>query len=104
MSGSYEVPPGSRLLAGLGAGLAARNFRSGRRRGNADCGSRQALGGSRMTTSANTAIRPQSVAQVDLDVYKVPADFPILARHIPGNPLVYLAHPATTPTPPAVNH
>src|SRR5260370_119617 len=102
MSGSHEMPPGSRLLAGLGAGLAARNFRSGRRRGNADCGSRQALGGSWMSTSANTAIQPQTVAQVDFDVYKVRADFPILARQIHGKPLVYLDNAATTQKPQAV--
>ena len=55
-----------------------------------------------MSTSANTAIQPQTVAQVDFDVYKVRADFPILARQIHGKPLVYLDNAATTQKPQAV--
>jgi cysteine desulfurase/selenocysteine lyase len=55
-----------------------------------------------MTTSANTALRPQAVTQADFDVYKVRADFPILARKIQGKPLVYLDNAATTQKPQAV--
>jgi cysteine desulfurase / selenocysteine lyase len=55
-----------------------------------------------MTTSANTAIRPQAAAQTDFDVYRVRADFPILAREIHGKPLVYLDNAATTQKPQAV--
>jgi cysteine desulfurase/selenocysteine lyase len=52
-----------------------------------------------MTTSANTALRPQAVTQADLDVYKVRADFPILARKVHGKPLVYLDNAATSQKP-----
>ena len=52
-----------------------------------------------MTTSANAAIRPQAAAQTDFDVYRVRADFPILAREIHGKPLVYLDNAATTQKP-----
>jgi cysteine desulfurase / selenocysteine lyase len=55
-----------------------------------------------MTTSANTAISPQAAAQTDFDVYRVRADFPILARTIHGKPLVYLDNAATTQKPQAV--
>jgi cysteine desulfurase / selenocysteine lyase len=55
-----------------------------------------------MTTSANTAIRTQAAAQTDFDVYRVRADFPILARTIHGKPLVYLDNAATTQKPQAV--
>ena len=55
-----------------------------------------------MTTSANTAIRSQAAAQTDFDVYRVRADFPILARTIHGKPLVYLDNAATTQKPQAV--
>jgi cysteine desulfurase / selenocysteine lyase len=52
-----------------------------------------------MTTSANTALRPQAAAHADFDVYKVRADFPILAREIHGKPLVYLDNAATSQKP-----
>jgi cysteine desulfurase/selenocysteine lyase len=52
-----------------------------------------------MSTSANTAIRPQAAAHADFDVYKVRADFPILAREVNGKPLVYLDNAATTQKP-----
>ncbi|PYU24394.1 MAG: cysteine desulfurase CsdA [Acidobacteria bacterium] len=55
-----------------------------------------------MTTAANTAFRPQAAAHADFDVYKVRADFPILARTIHGKPLVYLDNAATTQKPQAV--
>ena len=55
-----------------------------------------------MTTSANTAIRAQAATLADFDVYKVRADFPILARKINGKPLVYLDNAATTQKPQAV--
>jgi cysteine desulfurase/selenocysteine lyase len=55
-----------------------------------------------MTTAANTASRPQSFAPADYDVYKIRADFPILARTINGKPLVYLDNAATTQKPQAV--
>ena len=55
-----------------------------------------------MTTSANTALRPQAAIQTDFDVYKIRADFPILARKIQGKPLVYLDNAATTQKPQAV--
>jgi len=55
-----------------------------------------------MTTSANTAIRTQAATHADFDVYKVRADFPILARKINGKPLVYLDNAATTQKPQAV--
>ena len=55
-----------------------------------------------MTPAANTALRPQSAAQPDFDVYKVRADFPILARKIHNKPLVYLDNAATTQKPQAV--
>jgi cysteine desulfurase / selenocysteine lyase len=54
-----------------------------------------------MTTAANTAFRSQAV-QPEFDVYKVRADFPILARKIHGKPLVYLDNAATTQKPQAV--
>ncbi|PYU24284.1 MAG: cysteine desulfurase CsdA [Acidobacteria bacterium] len=52
-----------------------------------------------MTTAANTAFRPQTATRTDFDVYKVRADFPILARKIHGKPLVYLDNAATTQKP-----
>jgi cysteine desulfurase/selenocysteine lyase len=55
-----------------------------------------------MTTAANTASRPQAFAQSDFDVYKIRADFPILARTVNGKPLVYLDNAATTQKPQAV--
>ena len=55
-----------------------------------------------MSTSANTALRPQAAIQTDFDVYKIRADFPILARKIQGKPLVYLDNAATTQKPQAV--
>ncbi len=55
-----------------------------------------------MTASANTAFRPQAIAQADFDVYSVRAEFPILARKIQGKPLVYLDNAATTQKPRAV--
>jgi cysteine desulfurase/selenocysteine lyase len=55
-----------------------------------------------MTTAANTALRPQAAVQPDFDVYKVRADFPILARKIHNKPLVYLDNAATTQKPQAV--
>ena len=55
-----------------------------------------------MTTAANTALRPHSAVQPDFDVYKVRADFPILARKIHNKPLVYLDNAATTQKPQAV--
>src|ERR1700747_2650556 len=107
MLGPHEVPPGPRLLARPGAGLASRHLHSCRGTGRAHRARRhregcKTLGGSRMTTSANTAIRPQAAAQTDFDVYRVRADFPILAREIHGKPLVYLDNAATTQKPQAV--
>ena len=55
-----------------------------------------------MTTAANTAVRPKAAPQTAFDVYKVRADFPILARKIQGKPLVYLDNAATTQKPQAV--
>ncbi len=55
-----------------------------------------------MTTVANTASRQQSFAPADFDVYKIRADFPILARTVNGKPLVYLDNAATTQKPQAV--
>ena len=55
-----------------------------------------------MTTAANTTARPQSFSRTDFDVYKVRADFPILARTVNGKPLVYLDNAATTQKPQAV--
>jgi cysteine desulfurase / selenocysteine lyase len=55
-----------------------------------------------MNTAANTAFRPQPAVQPDFDIYKVRADFPILARKIHGKPLVYLDNAATTQKPQAV--
>jgi cysteine desulfurase / selenocysteine lyase len=55
-----------------------------------------------MTTSANTALRPQAATQADFDVYKLRADFPILARTIHGKPLVYLDNAATSQKPQVV--
>ena len=55
-----------------------------------------------MTTSANTAFRPQAIAQTDFDVYKVRAEFPILRRKVQGKPLVYLDNAATTQKPQSV--
>ena len=52
-----------------------------------------------MTTSANTALRPQAATQTDFDVYKIRADFPILSRKVHGKPLVYLDNAATTQKP-----
>jgi cysteine desulfurase/selenocysteine lyase len=52
-----------------------------------------------MTTSANTALRSQPAVQTDFDVYKIRAEFPILARKIHGKPLVYLDNAATTQKP-----
>jgi cysteine desulfurase/selenocysteine lyase len=55
-----------------------------------------------MTTAANTAFRSSAATQRDFDVYKVRADFPILARKIQGKALVYLDNAATTQKPQAV--
>jgi cysteine desulfurase/selenocysteine lyase len=55
-----------------------------------------------MTTAANTVRWPQGAAQTDFDVYRVRADFPILARKIQGKPLVYLDNAATAQKPQAV--
>jgi cysteine desulfurase / selenocysteine lyase len=52
-----------------------------------------------MTTSANTALRPQTVSRPDFDVCKIRADFPILARKVHGKPLVYLDNAATAQKP-----
>src|SRR5438309_4788565 len=99
MPGPHEVPPGSRLSAGPGAGLASGHLHSGRRRCCARRGSRETLGGSGMTASANTASRPQTAPRLDFDVNRVRADFPILARTVHGKPLVYLDNAATTQKP-----
>ena len=55
-----------------------------------------------MTTSTTPALRRQTAAQGDFDVYRVRADFPILGRKIQGKPLVYLDNAATTQKPQAV--
>jgi len=55
-----------------------------------------------MTTAANTVRRPQPARQAAFDVYKVRAEFPILARKIQGKPLVYLDNAATSQKPQAV--
>ena len=55
-----------------------------------------------MTTAANTVRRPQPATRTDFDVYKIRADFPILARKIQGKPLVYLDNAATSQKPQAV--
>lgn len=52
-----------------------------------------------MITTANTASRPETAPQMDFDVNRVRADFPILARTIHGKPLVYLDNAATTQKP-----
>src|SRR5487761_421462 len=99
MPGSHDVPAGTRLPAGLGAGLASRDLHSGRRGCRGRGGIRETLGGSWMTTAANTALGPQAAARKDFDVRKVRADFPILARKIQGKPLVYLDNAATSQKP-----
>ena len=53
-------------------------------------------------TAANVVRWPQPVRQPGFDVYKVRAEFPILARKIHGKPLVYLDNAATTQKPQAV--
>jgi cysteine desulfurase / selenocysteine lyase len=55
-----------------------------------------------MTTAPNTVRWPQPATQADFDVYRVRADFPILARKVQGKPLVYLDNAATTQKPQAV--
>lgn len=52
-----------------------------------------------MTTSANTALKPQAATQTDFDVYKIRSEFPILAREVHRKPLVYLDNAATTQKP-----
>src|SRR5438874_3672555 len=99
MPGAHEVPPGPQLPARAGAGLASRHLHTGRGRGRACRASREALGGSGMTSAANTASRTQTAPQLDFDVNRVRADFPILAREIHGKPLVYLDNAATTQKP-----
>jgi cysteine desulfurase/selenocysteine lyase len=55
-----------------------------------------------MTTAGNTVRWPQPATQADFDVYRVRAEFPILARKVQGKPLVYLDNAATTQKPQAV--
>jgi cysteine desulfurase / selenocysteine lyase len=55
-----------------------------------------------MTTAANTFRWPQPRTRAGFDVYKLRAEFPILAQKIHGQPLVYLDNAATTQKPQAV--
>jgi cysteine desulfurase/selenocysteine lyase len=55
-----------------------------------------------MTAATNTIRSPQGASQAELDVYKIRAEFPILARKVHNKPLVYLDNAATTQKPQAV--
>jgi cysteine desulfurase/selenocysteine lyase len=55
-----------------------------------------------MTAVTNTVRSPERASQTEFDVYKIRAEFPILARKVHNKPLVYLDNAATSQKPQAV--
>src|ERR1700736_2490543 len=86
--------------------MAAGKFGGSTRQGGICRGNRKAMAGGRMTTATNIVRSAQldtsTGRDIQLDVQRIRADFPILKRQIHGKPLVYLDNAATTQKPQTV--